>query len=194
MKDITKELENLEDDLEWLLSSPASIEKFSNLHPVEKKVLVMRINKATPYNEIAVELGLTRERVKSLHKSTLEKIIYTVLKSIEEENDRIRNNGSIYERMKQMDLRLSVNEEKLEKIEGQMKLYNTSYPPEISTIKIYDIPGLSARIKNTFDWQKIHTIGDLLSYSKQDLLKLRNFGKKSLKELETALLQYEIKF
>jgi DNA-directed RNA polymerase subunit alpha len=43
---------------------------------------------------------------------------------------------------------------------------------------------LSVRALNCLKAADIETLGDLVSYNKNDLLKFRNFGKKSLTELE----------
>ena len=43
---------------------------------------------------------------------------------------------------------------------------------------------LSVRALNCLKDDDIETLGDLVSYNKNDLLKFRNFGKKSLTELE----------
>jgi len=46
---------------------------------------------------------------------------------------------------------------------------------------------IGSRSKNCLKAAEIHTLGDLVQYSKNDLLKLRNFGKKSLEELEKVI-------
>ena len=43
---------------------------------------------------------------------------------------------------------------------------------------------LSVRALNCLKAAEIDTLGDLVSFDKNDLLKFRNFGKKSLSELE----------
>jgi DNA-directed RNA polymerase subunit alpha len=43
---------------------------------------------------------------------------------------------------------------------------------------------LSVRALNCLKAADVETLGDLVSYAKSDLLKFRNFGKKSLTELE----------
>ena len=40
----------------------------------------------------------------------------------------------------------------------------------------------------------METLGDLVAYNKNDLLKFRNFGKKSLTELEDLLKAMELNF
>ena len=43
---------------------------------------------------------------------------------------------------------------------------------------------LSVRALNCLKAAEVETLGDLVSYNKNDLMKFRNFGKKSLSELE----------
>jgi DNA-directed RNA polymerase subunit alpha len=43
---------------------------------------------------------------------------------------------------------------------------------------------LSVRALNCLKAAEVETLGDLVSYNKNDLMKFRNFGKKSLTELE----------
>ena len=49
--------------------------------------------------------------------------------------------------------------------------------------KLVDLD-LSVRALNCLKAADVETLGDLVSYNKNDLLKFRNFGKKSLTELE----------
>lgn len=46
---------------------------------------------------------------------------------------------------------------------------------------------------NALLWNKIYTISDLIERTPYDLLKLRNFGKKSLIKVEDFLKQYNLK-
>lgn len=47
--------------------------------------------------------------------------------------------------------------------------------------------GLSVRALNCLKTAEVQTLGDLVSFNKSDLLKFRNFGKKSLTELEALV-------
>ena len=52
--------------------------------------------------------------------------------------------------------------------------------------KLVDLD-LSVRALNCLKAADVETLGDLVRYNKNDLLKFRNFGKKSLTELEDLL-------
>lgn len=53
---------------------------------------------------------------------------------------------------------------------------------------------LSVRALNCLKAADVDTLGDLVSYSKADLLKFRNFGKKSLTELEELVRSKNLNF
>lgn len=54
--------------------------------------------------------------------------------------------------------------------------------------------GFSLRTKNCLVSADIETVGDLVDYKKVDLLRLRNFGKKSLQEIEYFLHDNKLEF
>ena len=53
---------------------------------------------------------------------------------------------------------------------------------------------LSVRALNCLKAAELETLGDLVKYTKNDLLKFRNFGKKSLTELDTLLEKNKLSF
>ena len=53
---------------------------------------------------------------------------------------------------------------------------------------------LSVRALNCLKAADVETLGDLVSYNKQDLLKFRNFGKKSLTELDELVYAKNLSF
>jgi len=53
---------------------------------------------------------------------------------------------------------------------------------------------LSVRALNCLKAANVETVGDLVSFNKNDLLKFRNFGKKSLTELDELLLNLNLSF
>ncbi len=59
--------------------------------------------------------------------------------------------------------------------------------------KLVDLD-LSVRALNCLKSADVNTLGDLVSYQKEDLLKFRNFGKKSLAELENLLDNLNLDF
>ena len=59
--------------------------------------------------------------------------------------------------------------------------------------KLTDID-LSVRALNCLKAAEVHTLGELVQYQKTDLLKFRNFGKKSLSELDDLLASLNLSF
>lgn len=53
---------------------------------------------------------------------------------------------------------------------------------------------LSVRALNCLKAAEVDTLGDLVSYNKSDLMKFRNFGKKSLTELEELVASKNLHF
>ena len=53
---------------------------------------------------------------------------------------------------------------------------------------------LSVRTINCLLWAEIHTIGDLTKRKGDDILRIRNLGHKSFKEIENFLDRYGLKF
>ena len=59
--------------------------------------------------------------------------------------------------------------------------------------KLVDM-GLSVRALNCLKSADVETLGELVVYNKTDLLKFRNFGKKSLTELDEMLANLNLSF
>jgi DNA-directed RNA polymerase subunit alpha len=70
---------------------------------------------------------------------------------------------------------------------------NTLQMRQILTMKLVDLD-LSVRALNCLKAADVETLGDLVSFNKSDLLKFRNFGKKSLTELEELVRSKNLTF
>jgi len=64
---------------------------------------------------------------------------------------------------------------------------------ELLKTKLVDL-NLSVRALNCLKAADVETLGDLVSHTKADLLKFRNFGKKSLTELEQLVASKGLEF
>jgi DNA-directed RNA polymerase subunit alpha len=53
---------------------------------------------------------------------------------------------------------------------------------------------LSVRALNCLKSAEVETLGDLVAFNKSDLLKFRNFGRKSLTELENLVKSKNLEF
>lgn len=70
---------------------------------------------------------------------------------------------------------------------------NTLHMRQLLKTKLVDMD-LSVRALNCLKAADVETLGDLVSYTKADLLKFRNFGKKSLTELEELVRSKSLSF
>ncbi len=70
---------------------------------------------------------------------------------------------------------------------------NTLHMRQLLKTKLVDLD-LSVRALNCLKAADVETLGELVSYSKADLLKFRNFGKKSLTELEDLVRSKNLSF
>ena len=59
--------------------------------------------------------------------------------------------------------------------------------------KLVDLD-LSVRALNCLKAADVETLGELVKFNRNDLLKFRNFGKKSLTELDDLLIQLNLSF
>lgn len=69
----------------------------------------------------------------------------------------------------------------------------TVSPEEEILQKTVESLDLSVRSLNCLQSENIATIGQLLSYSRDDLMKIKNFGRKSLTEIGEKLVMYDLK-
>lgn len=70
---------------------------------------------------------------------------------------------------------------------------NTLHIRQMLKTKLTDMD-LSVRALNCLKAAEVETLGDLVAYNKADLLKFRNFGKKSLTELENLVASKNLEF
>ena len=84
-------------------------------------------------------------------------------------------------------------------IEPKFNLYNSAYNEKalamrkLLKLKLADFD-ISIRALNCLRASDITTLGQLVAYNKNDLMKFRNFGKKSLLELELFLTKNKLSF
>ncbi|MBQ8704289.1 MAG: DNA-directed RNA polymerase subunit alpha [Bacteroidales bacterium] len=69
----------------------------------------------------------------------------------------------------------------------------TAHVRQLLKTKLIDLD-LSVRALNCLKAAEVETLGDLVSFNKSDLLKFRNFGKKSLTELENLVASKNLEF
>ena len=70
---------------------------------------------------------------------------------------------------------------------------NTLHIRQLLKTKLTDMD-LSVRALNCLKAAEVETLGELVAFNKADLLKFRNFGKKSLAELENLVASKNLDF
>ena len=84
-------------------------------------------------------------------------------------------------------------------LESQEEIENEEFDEDVLKMrqllksKLVDM-GLSVRALNCLKSAEVETLGDLVKYQKNDLLKFRNFGKKSLTELDDLIARHNLTF
>lgn len=84
---------------------------------------------------------------------------------------------------------LFVNFEEEEELESTPASYDPGVSNDVMAKQIDELD-LSVRSYNCLKSANINTIGDLIEYDKDDLMKIKNFGKKSLTEISDKLSAY----
>lgn len=124
-------------------------------------------------NDIANRFQLSRERVRQIVIKAIRKFYYAIEKlvGLKKEND------SLKKEIKDVKMQLIMQEgEKNEELSEDV-------PPSVFSIRLVNC-NLPVRILNVTKAADIDTIGDLVQYSKFEMFKFRNFGKKSLIQLD----------
>lgn len=121
-------------------------------------------------SNIAEEFELSRERVRQIVIKAIRKFNYAIA-------DLKQENNSLKEEIKNVKMQLIMQEG--EKEEEQPE----DVPPSVFSIRLVNC-NLPVRVLNVTKAADIDTIGDLVQYSKFDMVKFRNFGKKSLMQLD----------
>lgn len=137
----------------------------------EKKIMQAFFN-GDRISNIAYEFGLSRERVRQIVIKAIRKFNY----AIEELSDLKQENNSLKEEIKNVKMQLIMQE-------GEEEEQSEDVPPSAFSIRLVNC-NLPVRVLNVTKAADIDTIGDLVQYSKFEMVKFRNFGKKSLMQLD----------
>lgn len=137
----------------------------------EKKIMQAFFN-GDRISNIAYEFGLSRERVRQIVIKAIRKFNY----AIEELADLKQEKNSLKEEIKNVKMQLIMQE-------GEKEELSEDVPPSVFSIRLVNC-NLPVRVLNVTKAADIDTIGDLVQYSKFEMVKFRNFGKKSLMQLD----------
>ena len=138
----------------------------------EKKIMQAFFN-GDRISDIADNFSLSLERVRQIVIKAIRKFNY----AIEEFVDLKMENNSLKEEIKNVKMQFIMQEGKKEEEQPE------DVPPSLFSIRLVNC-NLPVRVLNVTKAADIDTIGDLVQYSKLDMIKFRNFGKKSLMQLD----------
>lgn len=141
------------------------------------------------FEEVAIEVGLTRNRVRGIFQMQVRRYKYRALrmKEIFDEHERIR------EENEKLRLEIEVTRKIQTKFNNKESIELASALNRNNKKSLCDFD-LSIRCLNVLKAADITTLGELLQYHRNDLLRFRNFGKKSLIELDDLLENLGLSF
>lgn len=143
--------------------------------------VVLAVLNGKPFSEIAERMKLKEPSIAAIWRKALRKFEYTMnrIDVLEKEVERLN---------KEVENRESIILELNSKLDGQETPEQIEYKRmrNLLATDVWDLD-LSMRVLNTLRNAEINTLGDLVKLHRPDLLHFRNFGKKSLTELDELL-------
>ena len=143
--------------------------------------VVLAVLNGKPYREIAERMKLKEPSIAAIWRKALRKFAYTMNridvleKEVERLNKEVENRESII-----LDLNSKLdNQETIE--QNEYKRMRILLAKDVCNLE------LSVRVLNVLRYAEINTLGDLVKLNRLDLMKFRNFGRKSLMELDELL-------
>lgn len=143
------------------------------------------------------EFGISNTRVIQIAHAALRKLGKApTYGSLVRENEKLK--GFLHS-LKQRYDEISKENERLKQDNARGKVYKNGLSQQELELckalqtKVNDV-GLSVRSLNVLHAADCSTLGDVVNYSESDMLKFRNMGKKSLKEITDMLASFGLKW
>lgn len=144
---------------------------------------------------VAENFGLTTERIRQLFCNTMTRLgemanwdgEYRLYKMTQEENRRLESVLREQEkRIEELERQLGIEKHRGADGTSFLEGYTNGQLVEVLGRRLAG-EGISVRALNGLRWLNIETVGQLVVCNREDLLKIRNFGKKSLSDLDDYL-------
>ncbi len=159
--------------------------------PVETEIGLIPMGSIfTPIRNVKYNI----ENIRVEQKTDFEKLIFEI-----ETDGSIHPKDALKEAAKILIYHLMLFSDEKITLDSEDKAENDEFDEEVLKMrqllktKLIDLD-LSVRALNCLKAAEVETLGDLVQFNKTDLLKFRNFGKKSLTELEALLNNKDLKF
>lgn len=164
-------------------SSLCALLEITSQGGLREKMIIQAFFDGDRINDIANRFELSRERVRQIVIKTIRKFDYAIkeLTGLKEENDFLKK---------------EINDVKMKLVmqEGEKdEKFSEDIPPSVFSIRLVNC-NLPVRVLNVTKAADIDTIGDLVQYSKFEMAKFRNFGKKSLMQLDEFLHEMDLEW
>ena len=160
-----------------------------------QKEIFLRILDLESYQEIADMYGLSRERVRQIFEKSLRRILEfrdIATRRLEESQSKV------LELQKEIDhlhdeiffLQHPQDNKKEEELSDKNDIFRQCEPFSLPLKELY----LSVRTWNCLKYAGIRTLGDVVAYDRAEFMRIRNFGRKSLNELDILLEKRGLEF
>lgn len=141
--------------------------------------------------EIGELYGITSTRASQIVKRG-----FRMLSRVDKYSKIVEEKNRLIEILEQKEMSFKLLKESYEKLQeeylGNVSENTKVELPEIMYAKVKYL-GFSKRLQNVFLYGDINTVYDIVRLTKEKLLKFRNLGQKSIKELEEFLNEYGLK-
>lgn len=156
---------------------------------IREKEIVMEFLNGNSFEGIAGKFGLNRERVRKIFEKTKRRINMNLFRNFK---NMVSTHKELTERNIILEVTLKTLEAKIPLTNSEMDEYEFAVHNILKT-NIDDLD-LSVRARNGLKNAQIETLADLVKYNKMDLLRFRNFGAKSLSEIEELVKEKGLQF
>ena len=179
--------------LDFYLSIPRMIHKLGGLNDRELAVM-QTIIKTGSLEDAAKEHNVSRERIRQIYTRAIRRCnaLSGVQERLQELNDLREENSTLKGEIRALErslaefTRLKALTEQMDEDERIKAFMEKDSMCQIFNTRIYDLD-LSVRALNCLRAADIETIGDIVSKTKLQLMHLRNFGNRSVCEIEDLL-------
>lgn len=178
----------------------AIVQSIGTRHLTERQLnIIISYLRGDSPDDIAKKYNLTRARIYMIVVKAI-KLIGQVesYSSLEDTIDKLKKESEIKDSMI-INLKETIDElqKKLED-RTEENSDSTFTKEDKDMISLLNTPieefSISVRSLKRLKWADINTLGDLVKYNKLDLLKIRNFGRKSLRQLDDLLYGLNLKW